>query len=122
MTVTWSRAAWRRLAAGALAAGVAVLLIDLRRSPDRQLTSSMAIRSIHLYQRVLAGPLTKVSGSDCRLVPSCSRYAEAAIRHDGLLKGGGRTLARIVRCGPWTPRGTVDLPFEGYRVSSSSSE
>jgi putative membrane protein insertion efficiency factor len=115
------RGTWRRFAAGALTVGVAVLLVDLERSPDRQITSEVAVRSIHLYQRFLARPLTLVSGSECRLIPSCSRYAEAAIRHDGLLKGGGRTLARIVRCGPWTPPGTVDLPFDGYRVAASSS-
>jgi len=99
---------------------VVLLIIDLRRAPDRQLSAMMAIRAIHLYQRALAAPLARLAGGDCRFAPSCSHYAEAAIRHYGLLRGGGRSLVRIVRCGPWTPHGTIDLPFDGYRVSATA--
>ncbi|MEP7307567.1 MAG: membrane protein insertion efficiency factor YidD [Acidobacteriota bacterium] len=101
---------------------VVLLIVDLRRPPDRQLTAAMAIRAIHLYQRAFAVRLSRLAGSDCRFAPSCSRYAEAAIRHYGLLSGGGRSLVRIVRCGPWTPHGTVDLPFEGYRMATAAPE
>ena len=97
---------------------VVLLIVDLRRPPDRQVTAAMAIRAIHLYQRALAAPLARLAGGECRFAPTCSRYAEAAIRHYGLLSGGGRSLIRIVRCGPWTPHGTVDLPFQSYRIST----
>jgi putative membrane protein insertion efficiency factor len=65
--------------------------------------------AIHVYQRRLA-PLAAAAGVRCRLTPTCSRYAEAAIARDGLFKGGMRAAARIARCGPWTPAGTEDLP------------
>ena len=99
---------------------VVLLIVDLRRPPDRQVTAAMTIRAIHLYQRALAAPLARLAGGECRFAPTCSRYAEAAIRHYGLLSGGGRSLIRIVRCGPWTPHGTIDLPFDGYRVSATA--
>ena len=122
MKVASAPFAWRRWAALVLLVSVALLIADLRRAPDRQITSATAIRAIHLYQRALAAPLARLAGSDCRFAPSCSRYAEAAIRHYGLLSGGGRSLVRIVRCGPWTPHGTVDLPYAGYRISTTAPE
>jgi putative membrane protein insertion efficiency factor len=103
-----------------LLASSALIAADLRRAPDRQLLASMAIRSIHAYQRSLA-PLTRYAGGACRFAPSCSRYAEAVIQRYGLLNGGGRAMARVARCGPWTRRGTVDLPFDGYVVSPAPS-
>jgi putative membrane protein insertion efficiency factor len=45
----------------------------------------------------------------CRYHPSCSRYAHAAVRKHGLLKGGALTVWRLMRCNPWSPGG-VDHP------------
>ncbi len=53
----------------------------------------------------LAGPL-----GGCRFTPTCSEYAAEALQRHGLLRGGAMALGRVLRCGPWTPRGTVDLP------------
>jgi putative membrane protein insertion efficiency factor len=49
-------------------------------------------------------------GVNCRFKPTCSHYAEGAIRKYGALSGTGRAAWRIVRCGPWTPQGTIDPP------------
>jgi uncharacterized protein len=46
----------------------------------------------------------------CRFEPSCSRYAEGAIRKDGALVGAARATWRVLRCGPWTEAGTYDPP------------
>lgn len=70
---------------------------------------AVALAGIHQYQRHLA-PLVGRVGMECRFTPSCSHYAETAIARDGLIVGGARALRRIARCGPWTPRGTVDEP------------
>jgi hypothetical protein len=85
-------------------AGVA---LDASRAPDRQLTTAMAVGSIHLYQRT-ASPILDRCGLRCRFTPSCSQYAEAALRKHGILAGSWRALRRVVRCGPWTPAGTID--------------
>jgi putative membrane protein insertion efficiency factor len=70
---------------------------------------TLALHSIHVYQRVLAGPAARI-GLRCRFTPTCSRYAEVVIARDGAVRGGWRALKRIARCGPWTSPGTLDEP------------
>jgi putative membrane protein insertion efficiency factor len=69
----------------------------------------LTIGSIHLYQRAGA-PIASRIGLRCRFTPTCSRYAEAAIAHDGVVRGGWKAVKRIARCNPWTAAGTVDAP------------
>jgi len=69
----------------------------------------IALGSIHLYQRALAPAAARI-GLRCRFTPTCSRYAEAVIVRDGVVKGSVKALRRIARCGPWTAQGTRDEP------------
>lgn len=69
----------------------------------------MAVAGIDLYQRTLSPIMSRLVGP-CRFTPSCSHYAQAVITRDGLLVGGLRAAGRVVRCGPWTPAGSVDPP------------
>jgi putative membrane protein insertion efficiency factor len=70
---------------------------------------ALAIGSIHIYQRALAPAAARI-GLRCRFTPTCSRYADAVIQKHGALAGSWMTLTRLLRCGPWTPMGTVDEP------------
>jgi hypothetical protein len=70
---------------------------------------AIALGGIHFYQRALAPAAARV-GLQCRFTPTCSRYAEAVIARDGVVRGGLKAVARIARCGPWTPPGTRDDP------------
>jgi putative membrane protein insertion efficiency factor len=70
---------------------------------------TLALAGIHAYQRALA-PLAARAGMRCRFTPTCSRYAEAVIARDGVVRGGFKAVARIARCGPWTRPGTRDDP------------
>jgi hypothetical protein len=53
---------------------------------------------------VLLSPLV---GGHCRFWPSCSVYAEEAIRRHGARRGGAFALARLLRCQPFH-RGGID--------------
>ena len=45
------------------------------------------------------------SGPCCRFHPTCSEYAEEAIRSHGLIGGGKMALRRLLRCHPWGGEG-----------------
>jgi len=49
-------------------------------------------------------------GNHCRFYPSCSSYAETAIRHHGWIKGAWLTLQRLGRCHPWHAGGCDPVP------------
>lgn len=56
--------------------------------------------------------LGRVIGGDCRFYPSCSAYAEAAVRQVGAVRGTALTVWRILRCSP-LGAGGVDHPPRG---------
>ena len=91
------------------AALVLVVGLDLVRAPSRQISARGLVGAIHLYQATLS-PRLGAAGVRCRFEPSCSHYAEGAIRKQGALIGSARAAWRILRCGPWTPAGTYDPP------------
>ena len=102
----------RRRALVLAAVVVAVIAADLARAPERQWTAKAALGGIHVYQATLSKAFA-ATGTTCRFSPTCSHYAEACIRRYGVVRGGGLALARVLRCGPWTPAGTLDPPPTG---------
>jgi len=79
---------------------VALLLIDAQ---------PIAIAGIRVYRHALS-PIAARVGIRCRFTPTCSRYAEAAIARDGVVRGGWKAIKRVARCNPLTPMGTRDEP------------
>jgi len=67
---------------------------------------SVSMLIIHSY-RVLLAPLL-IGG--CRHWPTCSHYAEEAIRTHGLRRGWRMALGRIVRCRPGGSYGYDPVP------------
>jgi putative membrane protein insertion efficiency factor len=63
------------------------------------------IGAIHLYRATLSGWL----GGQCRFYPSCSVYAEDAIRVRGALIGSGMAIWRLLRCNPFG-KGGIERP------------
>jgi len=66
----------------------------------------MLIAFVHAY-RWTVGPLL---GPRCRFFPSCSHYAEEALRRHGAARGSYLAVRRLLRCHPWHPGGHDPVP------------
>jgi putative membrane protein insertion efficiency factor len=61
---------------------------------------------VRLYRAGLSGWL----GAQCRFHPTCSQYAEDAIRAVGAVRGSALAVWRVARCGPFGAGGVDPAP------------
>jgi uncharacterized protein len=66
----------------------------------------LLVAAIRTYQLTLSGWL----GGQCRFSPTCSRYAEAAIRSLGATRGVLLATRRVLRCNPFGRGGLDPVP------------
>jgi uncharacterized protein len=64
------------------------------------------LAAIRIYQLTLSGWL----GGQCRFSPTCSRYAEEAIRSLGATRGSFLAARRVLRCNPFGRGGLDPVP------------
>jgi putative membrane protein insertion efficiency factor len=88
---------------------VIAVAIDARRAPESQVSARLAVGGIHVYQATLAKAFGQ-AGVVCRFTPTCSHYGEEVIRRFGIARGSWLAAKRVLRCGPWTPAGSLDPP------------
>lgn len=67
---------------------------------------AFCVGMIRLYRYTLSAFV----GRTCRYLPSCSDYAETAIRAHGAWRGGWMALARLQRCRPGGGHGIDRVP------------
>ncbi len=68
--------------------------------------TALALAAIRLYRKLLSPVLPPA----CRYWPSCSAYAEEAVRTHGVARGLGLALGRVARCHPWGGHGVDPVP------------
>lgn len=79
-----------------------------RRSPLRSAADAAGTVMKALLLLFIGGyrvALRPLLGPACRFAPSCSVYAEEAVRRHGAITGGWMAVRRIGRCHPWNPGG-----------------
>jgi putative membrane protein insertion efficiency factor len=54
--------------------------------------------------------MTSVTPQTCRYEPTCSHYAEQAIRRYGVVRGLALATWRVLRCNPWSRGGYDPVP------------
>ena len=74
-------------------------------------TRQIVVLPLKLY-RLAISPLL---GQRCRFYPSCSRYAEQAIKGHGLWRGSYLSVRRLLRCHPLHPGGIDEVPPQKER-------
>lgn len=100
----------RRWAGRLFLAGLLLISIaDQVRPPAEQWSTRGLVAAIHLYQATISKVLP-AAGVHCRFTPTCSHYGEGVILKYGAARGVWLAAWRVLRCGPWTPAGTVDPP------------
>ncbi len=72
----------------------------------KQIPRQALLLLVRLYRYAVSPFL----GNHCRFHPTCSCYAEEALREHGALRGGWLALRRICRCHPWHPGGIDPVP------------
>ncbi|MGH2641101.1 MAG: membrane protein insertion efficiency factor YidD [Actinomycetota bacterium] len=68
----------------------------------------LLVAAIRTYQLTLSGWL----GGQCRFSPTCSRYAEEAIRSLGATRGVFLATRRVLRCNPFGRGGLDPVPTD----------
>ena len=69
-----------------------------------------AARVLLLLIEVYRVTLAPLIGGFCRYMPSCSVYAQEAIRRHGARAGSALALRRLLRCHPFHPGGFDPVP------------
>lgn len=69
--------------------------------------SAKALLLLIAFYRTAISPLLP---SRCRYYPTCSGYADEAIRRYGAVRGGWLALKRLLRCHPWGASGYDPVP------------
>ena len=71
--------------------------------------AALILKLIGFYRRGIS-PLLPPS---CRFTPTCSVYAEEAVRRHGAARGGWLALRRLGRCHPFGGSGYDPVPGSG---------
>lgn len=71
------------------------------------------VKTVRFYQKTISfdhGPFKHLYPNGfCRFYPSCSQYGIEAVEKYGIIKGGIKTIWRIIRCNPWNKGGNDPL-------------
>jgi len=79
-------------------------------SPSFSAPPGLAARGLILLVEAYRASLSPLLGGHCRFFPSCSLYAEQALRSHGALRGSWLALRRLLRCHPFSPGGFDPVP------------
>jgi putative membrane protein insertion efficiency factor len=90
---------------------------------------SLVRQSAHVLSRLLSLPLlalifvyrklvSPVLPAACRYYPSCSAYAEEAVRRHGPVRGPYLAMRRLLRCHPWAAGGPDPVPQQSAEALS----
>ena len=73
----------------------------LKPSPLKENKTSLLVYPFILLIQIYRYTLSPIFGQGCRFEPSCSHYAEEALKKYGLFRGSVMAGRRLLRCHPW---------------------
>ena len=72
--------------------------------------TALADRFVLMLIRIYRSGISPLLAPACRYTPSCSAYAEEAVRKYGAFKGSWLAIRRLSRCHPWGGSGYDPVP------------
>ena len=72
----------------------------------RAAATSILLLPLRAYSRLISPALP----ARCRYYPTCSAYAEQAIRRHGIVRGTALAAWRLARCNPFSRGGVDEVP------------
>jgi putative membrane protein insertion efficiency factor len=83
-----------------------------------RLLRGLVLLPVVAYRKVISPALP----ARCKYYPTCSAYAEEAVRELGVVRGSILALWRLARCNPWSHGGVDELAdrrmFQGAETRS----
>jgi len=73
--------------------------------------------SLVLLVRAYRLSLSPLLGPACRFEPTCSAYAEQAIKRFGVIHGSALAVRRILRCHPFAAAGLDPVPASSAKTT-----
>jgi uncharacterized protein len=73
---------------------------------------SVAAHILVFLLRVYKRAVSPLLPPACRFEPTCSAYAEEAVRRHGARRGGALAVRRLLRCRPGCPGGYDPVPLD----------
>ena len=101
---------FRRAALVAAVAVSSALTGDALNPPASQWSARAAETAVAGYRRTVSPMLARTGIVRCRYSPTCSAYAEEALRRRGFLPGTALTAWRLARCNPFVKGGVDPVP------------
>lgn len=95
-----------KLLIAALFLGLVLVVVDISRQPENQLSARIYIGLVHGYQ-TYGRPLLEGTVA-CRFRPTCSEYSIQAVERFGIVRGLILTAQRLYSCQNSVPMGTPD--------------
>ena len=83
----------------------------------RRLLVALLLAPLRAYHRLVSPALPR----RCKYEPTCSAYAEQAIRRHGVLRGSRLALWRLARCNPFSHGGYDPVPPPPRRERSRTA-
>ena len=83
-------------------------------APSPSIPTRVLMALVRAYQLVLSPWLQ----TGCRYEPTCSHYAEQAVRRHGVVRGLGLATWRLLRCNPWSKGGYDPVPGDDREVTA----
>jgi hypothetical protein len=83
---------------------------EIRASRAARVVSNITVHFLRTLIFLYRHTFSALFGRQCRFLPTCSDYADEALRRHGAVRGSLLAAKRLCRCHPWGGHGYDPVP------------